>query len=353
MPDDEIMPSPNDARFKHPLSDTDFWSHQRAAVYEPHVEPVNRFVDSLAKVRAEDEIPYVAPVHGGVQARVLSILRDPGPATRRDLGTGLISVLNPDQTAAKQLELFAHEGIDLNDVTPWNAYPWYINRAPTTTEKVEGARVMRLLLDLLPNLEVVFLQGADAAETWRKLERIDPDVARKRDMLVIKSFHPSQQALWHKDPLERSRRKEARREAYRQLGSVLRGEVLQPAPIYEGKGSEARIEEAFAAYLTSEGWEVQLQVDYVDVIGTKGGRTLKAEVKGWTGANSGLDVDTMFGQILRRFPGGPDERFRAAVVVPMEALAKVRRVPGWVLLNVGIDVYTVDRDGHVERHELT
>lgn len=115
-----------------------------------------------------------------------------------------------------------------------------------------------------------------------------------------------------------------------------------------GRGSEAGIEDAFAAYLEADGWDVRRQVKYVDVVATKDGRTLKAEVKGRTGPSQGLDTDTMFGQILRRFPEQPDEKFTAAVVVPAESASVVRRIPGWVLGRLGITVYTVDTTGRVE-----
>ncbi|MGM7669844.1 hypothetical protein [Microbacterium sp. A93] len=115
-----------------------------------------------------------------------------------------------------------------------------------------------------------------------------------------------------------------------------------------GRGSELEIEDAFTRYLKADGWEVRRQVGYVDVVATKGGRTLKAEVKGRTGHSQGLDSDTMFGQILRRFPKQPDEDFSAAVVVPAESVATVHRIPSWVLSRLGIAVYTVDTKGPVE-----
>lgn len=118
--------------------------------------------------------------------------------------------------------------------------------------------------------------------------------------------------------------------------------------VHSGRGSEAGIEDAFAAYLEADGWDVRRQVKYVDVVATKDGRTLKAEVKGRTGPNQGLDTDTVFGQILRRFPELPDEKFTAAVVVPAESTSAVRRIPSWVLGRLGIMVYTVDAAGHVE-----
>lgn len=65
-------------QYAHPLEDTEFWDAQRQGLAEPHVEPVNRFIDGLAK-RKGQAMPHVAPKHGGVEARVLSILRIPDP----------------------------------------------------------------------------------------------------------------------------------------------------------------------------------------------------------------------------------------------------------------------------------
>lgn len=120
------------------------------------------------------------------------------------------------------------------------------------------------------------------------------------------------------------------------------------ATIY-GRGSEAAVEDAFVSYLEADGWDVRRQVKYVDVVATKDGRTLKAEVKGRTGPSQGLDTDTMFGQILRRLPEQADEKFTAAAVVPAESISTVHRIPSWVLKRVGIVVYTVDTTGKVEQ----
>lgn len=119
--------------------------------------------------------------------------------------------------------------------------------------------------------------------------------------------------------------------------------------VSRGRGSELQIEEAFANYLITEGWtDVRRQVKHVDVVATKGNLTLMAEVKGRTGSSQGLDTDTMFGQILRRFPDQPDEYFTAAVVVPAESVATVHRIPSWVLSRLGIAVFSVDTMGRVE-----
>ena len=46
------------------------------------------------------------------------------------------------------------------------------------------------------------------------------------------------------------------------------------------RGDEARVVEAFSAYLSSEGWQVEREVDFVDVRATRDRATLYAEAKG-------------------------------------------------------------------------
>lgn len=77
------------------------------------------------------------------------------------------------------------------------------------------------------------------------------------------------------------------------------------------------------------------------------GRRLYAEAKGRTAA-PGLDVDTMFGQLLRRMPTEDDPAARYAVVVPTEALRAVQRIPARVLGLLRVDVYAVDAGGEVQ-----
>ena len=52
-------------------------------------------------------------------------------------------------------------------------------------------------------------------------------------------------------------------------------------------------------WLAADGWHVELEVEWVDIISTRNDDTLVAEAKGTTTA-AGLDVDTAFGQLLRR-----------------------------------------------------
>jgi hypothetical protein len=63
------------------MGEQTFRHAQEADIYAPHVAPINRYVDELCQPD-RGWAPYVAPLHGGVNARVLSILRVPGPATQ-------------------------------------------------------------------------------------------------------------------------------------------------------------------------------------------------------------------------------------------------------------------------------
>ena len=118
------------------------------------------------------------------------------------------------------------------------------------------------------------------------------------------------------------------------------------------KGDEARVVDAFCAALERDGWSVTREAEFVDVVATKEGSTIYAEAKGRT-TSPGLDVDTMYGQLLRRMGDEPRPRSRYAVVVPDTALAAAKRVPTWVRNRLAIDVYAVHEDGWVELHGST
>ena len=104
---------------------------------------------------------------------------------------------------------------------------------------------------------------------------------------------------------------------------------------------------AFCDWLTHQGWTVTREVDFVDVLAERAGERLLAEAKGRT-ASPGLDVDTMYGQLLRRM-APPDEHVRYAVVVPDSAMAAAARVPAHVRDLLRIDVYAVSEAGEISQ----
>jgi hypothetical protein len=114
------------------------------------------------------------------------------------------------------------------------------------------------------------------------------------------------------------------------------------------RGDEKRVVDAFCAWLEENGWRVQREVRHVDVLAERGDERLYAEAKGRTAA-IGLDVDTMYGQMLRRMPIAEDERARFAVVVPTEGASAALRVSKRVRQLLRIDVFMVDEFGDVRR----
>lgn len=106
---------------------------------------------------------------------------------------------------------------------------------------------------------------------------------------------------------------------------------------------------AYVSWLERNGWAVSREVDFADVYAERGQDKLYAEAKGRTAA-IGLDVDTLYGQLLRRMTD-PGSAARYAVVVPTGALKAAVRVPDWVRERLHVDVVEVDDVGDVHpRH---
>lgn len=204
------------------MADPRFRAEQWAGRYAPHVAPLNRLVDGLVGYEDRGWLPYVAPVHGGTRARVLSVLRDPGPKTLVEGGSGMLCVENDDPTAETQARLFDGAGIALGDVTPWNAYPWYVNRAPSGAELQAGVAALVQVVERIPKLRVVLLQGRHAQAGWRRLRRAQPGLEVERELTVVATFHPSRQALWSPDPAVRAARAAHRGSAYAEVARLLR-----------------------------------------------------------------------------------------------------------------------------------
>lgn len=204
------------------MADPGFRAEQWAGRYAPHVEPLNRLVDDLIGYEDRGWLPYVAPVHGGAQARVLSVLRDPGPRTLVEGGSGMLCTENDDPTAETQARLFDGAGIAPADVTPWNAYPWYVNRAPTAAELQAGVEPLVRVVERMPALRVVLLQGRHAQAGWRRLRRAHPGLEGERELAVVATFHPGRQALWSPDPAVRAARAGHRQSACAEVARLLR-----------------------------------------------------------------------------------------------------------------------------------
>jgi hypothetical protein len=194
------------------------WRHRNDA----HIAPINQFVDELRRIPSSDSVPYIAPMYGGINARLLSVLRDPGPKTQEAKGgSGFLSMENDDASAEAICNLFDDAGIDAGDIVPWNAYPWYINRAPKAAELDAGVAPLKCIIDLLPKLRVVMLHGGSAHDGWRRFTRQFPQLVALRGFHVIETYHTSRQACWHPDPLVREARKKHLYQSFQKAAQYL------------------------------------------------------------------------------------------------------------------------------------
>lgn len=202
------------------MADPAYRDQQYSRRYDEHIAPINRLVDEL-RVSGGAWLPYVAPIYGGVTARLLSLLRDPGPMTQLESGSGFLSMENDDATAQATNHYFAEAGISATDIVPWNVYPWYINRNPVAAELAAGMEPLRRLILLMPGLSVVMLHGVAAIAGWKRFTRAHKSLIAS--LVVIPTYHTSRQALWHADPLVREARREHIQRAFAKAAEHLRG----------------------------------------------------------------------------------------------------------------------------------
>lgn len=108
------------------------------------------------------------------------------------------------------------------------------------------------------------------------------------------------------------------------------------------------MEQAFAQWLRLDGWDVRVQVEHADVVAVRDGLRLIAEAKGRT-SDPGTDLDTLYGQLLRRMSGDPATDY--GVVVPEgRALRAALRVRAETRAALRIRIFAVADDGRVVEH---
>jgi hypothetical protein len=80
------------------------------------------------------------------------------------------------------------------------------------------------VLEMLPALRVVLLQGESAKEVWSRLLRKYPAIEHERGLRVFATYHPSKQALWHADPEVRASRLAHQEATFSMVAQVLAGD---------------------------------------------------------------------------------------------------------------------------------
>ena len=95
-------------------------------VEDAHVEPLHTLVGQIrAETSKHENVPTFDPCEGGINAPILLLLEAPGP---KAVETGLVSINNPDDTAANLYNLLEEARIDRHHIIMWNIVPWYLGR---------------------------------------------------------------------------------------------------------------------------------------------------------------------------------------------------------------------------------
>ncbi len=138
---------------------------------DPRIQPLTAQVRRIREEKQEEikpeDIPYFDPLDGGIQARCLFLLQDPGPKAVKSC---FISRNNDDPTAENFFRLNEKAGLDRKLTVSWNIVPWRV-RDVGDQEIQQGIPYLRCLLQHLQNLEVIVLVG-QKAQSWRVVNAI-------------------------------------------------------------------------------------------------------------------------------------------------------------------------------------
>ncbi len=167
----------------------------------PGAQPLCAYRDQLiarrvAKTGEPVYVPDFDPVDAADTTRILFVLEAPGPMTNASTkrpGSGFISVDNNDATAENVWAARDEAGLHTGCLS-WNIVPWYLGAAatkPNTDDLRNGALELARLVAVLPDLQVVVLQGAFAQRGWLSYTA----KALDRPLHVAGTWHPSRQGL--------------------------------------------------------------------------------------------------------------------------------------------------------------
>tara|TARA_B100000242_G_C42831890_1_gene386505 strand:+ start:42 stop:602 length:561 start_codon:yes stop_codon:yes gene_type:complete len=162
---------------------------------DPHMIILKNYVEKLRKTNPQSYTPNFDPNDGGINAKILFLFEKPGRKTDPSYGgSGYISLDNKDETARATKKFLKEANINRKKIVIWNTIPsWNGTRDISIEERKQASLQLSSLLNVLKNLEFIFLVGKEAQKMSKLL---DPSKYK-----IINSPHPS--------PINRaSRRKE-------------------------------------------------------------------------------------------------------------------------------------------------
>ena len=172
--------------------DTSVVADKHERLFEPQVALITEFARRIAG-EVGRQAPAADPDWGGVDARVLVLLRDPGTQTDAQGGSGLVSPDNDDPTAERLHELIVRHRLAAGEVLLWNVVPWLrpgnAGQGIRVADLDCGNGYLAQLLALLANLEVVLVLGRDAQKSLNR-----PTAPRLDSLVRIDAPHPSRRA---------------------------------------------------------------------------------------------------------------------------------------------------------------
>lgn len=169
----------------------------------PRVAAVNGLVGALRLEKPGILVPYVAPIYNAANASILSLSSDPGPMAGVQHGSGVLSILNDDESATRMGRVFDTAGLSLEDVFPWNAYPWYQHEDKAGDNSLrsaqisEGVEPLRRLLIAHPRITWIVAHGGNAHQVMRRAskEARFAEIAAGRNLRVAEVRHTSRRAF--------------------------------------------------------------------------------------------------------------------------------------------------------------
>ena len=173
---------------------TDIFSSKFDRLYEPHIAPLNRYVDELRRDAPNQDFPYFDPDDGGIDAKYLFLFEKPGPkASKENGGSGFISRDNPDNTARATKEFMNEAGISRKDVVLWNVIPGWDGQIKYRAADIrDGITKLEPIISKMKNRRNIVLVGKAAGRALpfvRGLGFSNP-ILSPHPSPIVKAFSP-------------------------------------------------------------------------------------------------------------------------------------------------------------------